>query len=245
MTITLTAAPSSVLGAAALTITTDNPLIALTRTDKNGTRPVRLEAGTLPFTGTKTVRDYEPAISGPVRYRASTDYGTAETSTTLAGQGPRFTVPATPLLSVGVDTVYDYAANRKTRSTVHEVIGRSDPIIVRARMGTRTGTLSILCNDHADLMDLESVCAQGATILYRQAENAGQDMYFHATESASVPNSGAWELTVSYVELAYPAGPVIGPWTFADLAATGDTFAEAAAAYPSFTALLLNTPGPL
>ena len=244
MTITLAAYPSSVTGAATLTITTDNPLVALTRTDKNGTRPVRLEAGVLPFTGTKTVRDYEPALAGPVLYRASTDYGTAETTTTLNGQGPRFTVPASPLLSVGAATVYDYAAGRKTRATVHDVIGRTDPIIVRARMGTRTGTLSVVCDDHADLMDLEAVFAQGATVLFRQAEHAGLDMYFHAVESATVPNSGAWELTVTYVELTYPAGPVVGAWTFADLAATGQTFAEAAAAYPSFTALLLNDPGP-
>jgi len=245
MTVTITAAPSTVTGAAYLEITTTNPVVALTRTDKNGTRPVRLEAGALPFTGTATFRDYEPALSGPVLYRASTDYGTAETSTTLAGQGPRFTVPASPLLSVGAATVYDYAANRKTRSTVHEVIGRADPIIVRARMGTRTGTLSIVCADHADLMDLEAVFALGATVMFRQAEHAGLDMYFHATETAAVPNTGKWELTVSYVELTYPAGPVLGAWTFADLAATGATFAEIAAAYPSFTALLLNTPGPL
>jgi hypothetical protein len=80
--------------------------------------------------------------------------------------------------------------------------------------------------------------------MFRQAEHAGLDMYFHAIESVAVPNSGKWELTVSYVELTYPSGPVLGAWTFADLAGTGQTFAEVAAAYPSFNALLLNEPGP-
>jgi hypothetical protein len=245
MTVTITAAPSTRTGAITLTIDTDNPLLALTRADRNGTRPVRLEAGTLPFTGTRTLRDYEPALGGEVQYRASTAFGTAEVWINLGAQGPRFTLPALPLLSVGVDTVYDYSAGRSGRGTVHEVPGRPDPIITQARMGTRRGTLSIVCNDHVDLLNLENLLAQGITVMYRQTENPGQDMYFHADAVAAVPNAGAWELTVTYIELGFPAGPVIdsGDWTFADLAATGDTFAEVAETYTDFTALLFNDTG--
>jgi hypothetical protein len=244
MTITITASPSTVPGAAYLSITTDNPVISLMRADKNGTRPVRLPADSLPFTDTQTFMDYEPALSGDVQYRAKTAYGTAEVWMTMGAQGPRFTIPALPLITVGVDTVFDYAATRESRATVHDVPGRADPIVVQARMGTRRGTLAIVCDSHVDLMDLENLFQQGKTVMFRQSEHSGMDMYFHALTSAVVPSTGKWELTVSYVELSYPAGPVMDPgtWTFEDLALTGDTFAETAATYPTFTALLLDTP---
>jgi hypothetical protein len=244
VTITIAAAPGTA-GAVVLTVTTDNPLIALTRSDRNGTRPVRLEAGALPASGTLTLRDYEPAIAGPVHYRASTAYGTAAVWITLPEQRPIFILPALPLASAAANTVFDYSATRRARATVHEVIGRPDPIIVHSRMGTRSGTLSVLCDDHADLMDLQNLLAQGYPVFYRQAENRGQDMYFHALEAAAVPNTGAWELTITYRELGFPDGPVISGagWTYADLAAEGGSYAEVVDTYADYTALLFKDTG--
>ena len=116
MTLTLGASANTVPGAAVLTITSTSPLTSLTRSDRNGTRPVRLTAGALPFTGSREFRDHEPCLAGPVQYRASTADGMAEAWTNLGGQGPRFTLPATPLLTVGVDTVFDYNAGRSSRA---------------------------------------------------------------------------------------------------------------------------------
>jgi hypothetical protein len=246
MTLTIAASPSTWPGAVYLTITTDNPLVSLTRSDRNGSRPVRLLAAALPASGSLTFRDYEPALSGRVTYTAATAYGTAEATTTLTGQAPRFILPELPMVSAAADTVYDYAATRRSLATVHEVIGSAVPIVVQAKMGTRRGTLSIVCEDHAGMMALLDVFGHGKTVMFRQPEHDGMDMYLHAVEAGTVPNAGAWELTVSYVELAFPAGPVMdaGSWTFADLTATGDTFADVAAGYDSFAALLLNEPKP-
>jgi hypothetical protein len=62
----------------------------------------------------------------------------------------------------------------------------------------------------------------------------------------ATPNSGRWELAVSYIEESYPGGDVqVDPtWTFQRLADTGGSFAQVAADYPDFPSLLLNDKGP-
>jgi hypothetical protein len=247
VSLTLTATPDPSSGTVALQLTSPADVLTLTRSDVNGTRPVRVPAGTIPGSGTLTITDYEPALTGQIQYRATTATDPeASAWVTLGGGLPRFVMPSIPLYSVEVDTVYAYSAPRATRGTVHEVVGRADPIIVAGRMGTRRGTLGIVCDDHGDVLRLTSMMERGQTVLYRQSDNPGMDMYFYPLGVAPAPSSGKWELSVDYVELAYPSGPVQSDpsWTFGKLARTATTFAKVSTDYADFNALTLNEKKP-
>ena len=242
MSLELTATPSKTSGTVSLVLESNKPVVTLTRSDVNGTRPVRLPAGALPGDGTLRFTDFEPALTGQVQYRAYTATEEASAWITLGGQLPRFVMPTIPLYSVEARNVFAYSAPRTTRSTVKEVVGRRGPIVIQAPMGTRRGTLSVLCDDHQEVLRLSSMLERGQTVFYRQSEHAGMDMYFHATEVEPVPNSGKWELNVTYVELEYPTGPVQSDasWTFAKLAKEPTTFAAVANEYTDYSYLVLK-----
>jgi hypothetical protein len=228
-----------------LSIDSTDPVLTITRSDPNGTRPVRTRAGTLPKAGTFTITDYEPAITGQIQYRITTATAEASAWATLGGMLPRFVMPSIPLFSVEVDNVYAYSATRESRATVHDVVGRRDPIIVQGKLGTRRGSMGIYCEDHGAAMRLTAMFERGQTVLYRQSEHQGMDMYFIPLTVSPSPASGRWELTVSYVEMDYPAGDVQSDpdWTFAKLAATGGTFAAVATGYRTFVDLVLGEAG--
>jgi len=241
---TVTATVNAGAGTVKLTITpTSGNVNTVTRADVNGTRAVRLPAGTLPYAGTLTVTDYEPALAGPVHYRVTTSAGPASVWVTLGATAPRFVLPQLPLPSVEVSTVFEYEAARASTATVHEVLGRVGPIITQAKLGSRRGSLSILCEDHRTVLNLDVLFGRGQTVFYRQAENPGQDMYFYAMAVSWAPTeTGQWELSLDYVEVDYPAGPILldPAWTFAALADTGGSFAATAQGYESFAALRLR-----
>lgn len=242
-TITVEAAADQGAALVKLTIESTATIVSITRADANGTRPVRLPAATLPAPGgTLVVKDYEAALSGPVKYTARTADAEGFTWSALDLTLPRFVMPSLPLFTVEVDTVFDYAATRESRATVHYVVGRTDPIVIQARMGTRTGSLGILCPDHGAVVRLLAMLSRGQTVLYRQAEHQGVDMYFIPLSAALKPGGRSWEVDVSYVEVGFPSAPVQSDpsWTFAKLASTGGTFAQVATDYQDYIDLTLN-----
>lgn len=242
MSLDITASPDPVTGTVALSLEASTNVVTLTRSDTNGTRPVRLPAGALPASGTLTLKDFEPALAGQVQYRAYTATEEASAWVTLGAQLPRFVMPSIPLYSVEVDTVHAYTATRSARATVHDVVGRRDPIVVQGVMGTRRGVLGVVCDSYNDVMRVETIMKRGQTVFYRQSEHAGTDMYFSPLEVSTAPASGKWEVTVNYVELDYPTGPVQSDpaWTFQKLASTATTFAGVATDYTDFASLALN-----
>jgi len=245
VSLTVDAVPDLSAGTVRLTVAASGSVLSVTRSDPNGTRPVRLIGGYLPKTGTFSFTDYEPALTGQVQYRVKTSTEEAAAWTTLGGQLPRFVMPSIPLFSVEVETVYAYSGPRSSRATVHEVVGRRDPIIVQGKLGTRRGSLGILCPDHDAVMRLVAMFERGQTVLYRQSEHPGLDMYFIPVEVSPAPSGKSWELSVSYVEMDYPAGDVQSDpdWTFSKLAATGGTFDAVAANYRTFVDLVLGEAG--
>lgn len=244
--ITLTA--DSELGTVEITITYTENVISLLRADVNGTRAVRLHAGTLPTTegtGTLRITDYEPALAGLIQYRALGAGGElASDWISFPGEAcrPRFTIPAVPIFGLSIDALTGYDATRLSRSTVHEIIGRDDPLVVQGRMRNRSGTMKVPFDTYAELLDLEAILERGQTMLYRQVEHAGLDLYFHATDLTQAVDEGVWYLSFSFVEVGFPLGDVrLDPlWTFARLAATGGTFEQVAADYQSFRTLSIG-----
>lgn len=238
---TITATPNPLDGTVKVSIAKTEVITSLIRADANGTRPVRVPAGSFPTTDaatTITFTDYEAALTGPISYRA----GTATPAwTAFAGRMlPRLSLPVQPYLSAWVENVHGYEASRESAATVHYALGRKFPIIVEDVMHSRQGSLTMVVPTHADATVLEMILAKGRTIQLRQAEHAGLDMYFHATNYKAEPEENVWKVSADYVEVDVPDDdlPAAGSWTFATLAALpGADFTTVAQDFDSFAAL--------
>lgn len=237
-------------GRVTLTITPPGQVLGIVRADDNGTRPVRLPAGTLPAAAPLTVTDFEPALSGQVQYRVKTSLEELTAWTTLARPGlpmaPRFILPHNPLYAVVVETVTDYSAARTTSATVHEIIGRPDPILALGLMRPRAGRLEVFSRTYQDARDLESLFERGQVAMYRQPENPGADMYLVALDlETRQEEQVAWITTINYQEVNAPAGDVLTrmDWTFDALAEAHDTFEDVTRAYANFNQLTISEAG--
>lgn len=242
---TLTLTPDARTGSVVLKIDNATGVTAIVRADVNGTRPVRLERGTLPAKTALTVTDWEPALSGLIQYRLVGLPLEASAWTALPGaELPRFVLPSIPQFSVVVQTVTGYNAARDSRSIFHKVIDRAAPLVAEGQLEPRTGTLTCLFESYAEAKDLEDLLERGQTVMYRQQEHPGLDMYFHATRTAVDvdTDTDTWTLAVDYVEVAFPAGNVLSAaaWTFEALAAKYSTFEAVNEAYGSFHDLTIG-----
>lgn len=242
---TLTLTPDERTGSVTLSIDNATGVTAIVRADVNGTRPVRLERGKLPAKGALTVTDWEPALSGLIQYRLIGLPLEASAWTALPkAKLPRFVLPSIPQFAVVAQTVTDYNAARDSRSLFHKVIGRASPLVAEGELEPRTGTLTCLFDSYAEAKDLEALLERGQTVMYRQQEHPGLDMYFHASRTAVNvdPESETWTLAVDYVEVAFPSGAVLSAaaWTFDALAEAYPTFEAVSESYGSFHDLTIG-----
>lgn len=204
--------------------------VTIARTDTNGVRTVRLRAGQEPSAGSLTLADYEPALTGSLRYEV-TDSSAAVTVTTLgAGLSLTGTIIGSvylPQFAVAVSQVTGYDAARESATVVHEVIGRADWLLTFGPMRSRRGTLTAHCPSYAAARALDTLCARlGEPLQLRQPTHPGLDMYFAPLRSRVVPATESaitWDVEVEYVEVAWPSGVLLGAagWTVASVAAWG------------------------
>lgn len=246
---TLSAAQDNALGTVALTLTQTASVTSLTRSDRNGVASVRAAAGQLPTaaTGTTVITDYEAAhgVSTYTAYHA--DGAVAATATvTLTLARPMLLVPIAPNYSESVDSITNYDAGRDSFSTVHNIIGRADPIVVMGKLGTRKGTLEIFTSSLADAARVSRVFDRGEAVMLKQTVDA-LDMYFTAESLTVSPYEVAgastrYKLTVSYQEVIRPYGNLAGAlgWTYNALASAYPSFDAQLAAYASFDNLTLG-----
>lgn len=244
---TLRATVDRELGAVTLKIDDTRGVQALYRTDANGTRPVRMPAGgaTLPGISDATFTDYEAALGGQVSYRLDHPKFQDLVWVNLTGDwAPRFIIPFTPQVYAEAETVTAYNADRASTVTFHDVIGRPDPLVVEGRLSSRRGTLVCQFDTLAAASGLEALLSRGKTVMYRQSEQPGMDMYFH-TEKLGItvdPERGVWTVSVDFVEVGFPAGPTLVTygWTFDAVAKAYGTFTELSTAYLSFQDLAMG-----
>lgn len=257
MATTLTATANTTTAAVLLVVDapTGATLVALTRTDVNGSRPVRLLDGQgLDGTGALTITDYEPALTGAVGYAVTVLNGAVreDATDTVTFDGtvmlPRLAPAVRPDLGVTLTMVRTYEASRASTTTVHDVIGRPDPLVSLGVQGTRRGTLGLFAPTYSGALDVEAALGAGEVVLLRQQTYAGLDMYLTATSSQVRPFDDEttirrWEVTVEYVETAAPLGALYGAlgWDYAASLARNATFADSLAEFALFSDL---TAGP-
>lgn len=221
----------------------DLATFTLTRTDANGVRPVRLLDGQEIIDGTLVVEDAEAALVGAITYQLTSALGVTTTvSTSLAGTvGYRLAPAPFPQWATTAALVTGYDASRSTSTTVHEVIGRADPVVRLGAVRLRRGMLTVWCKSYVDLVAALDVYRRGEVVMLRQPHDPGLDMYHAATEVRESPYDEAWRrwrLDVTYVEVAFPRGPLLGSpsWTWDDLAAMFPTWDAALAFFDTWNA---------
>lgn len=246
--VTLTVRPAD---AAVVVEVTGAPAGAVTvaRVDPNGTNLVRLLAGQVPIGGAMTVTDYEPALTGTVRYDVTDSAGAVvSSSTSLAGlvDRPYLHVAVLPQQRYALQSVTGYTGSRETGSTEHKIIDRPDPLYTTGRLRFRKGTLRAYAAVYATAAAIESVCASGEVIQFRQPDHPGLDFYFNADACQVEPDQltgggWRWQVTVDYAAVGTPLAPLQGSvgWNFDTLAQFG-TFAQAKAAFPTFAAMVVG-----
>lgn len=225
----------------------------ITRSDANGTRDVRTRVGDLPRSAAGSaavIVDSELALSGPVQYRTDTGDVTAWVDLARDGDGkalepllPRFTLPHAPNFYAVVPTVTGDSGSRGASSTLHDVIGREDPVANLGSLRSRRGTLDVVVEDWLAVQNLEGIVARGQVMHYRQAEHPGRDMYLVPTGVRSVPEADVWVVSIDYAEVKWPAGHTAGSraWTFEDLAEGLSSFDELPYVYNTFIDLATGT----
>lgn len=223
--------------------------VTIARTDSNGVRTVRLRAGQEPSAGILTLVDYEPALTGTLRYEV-TDSAAAVTVTTLAGLALTGTVVGSvylPAFAVIVPQITGYEADRESATVVHEVIGRTDWLATFGPMRGRRGTLRAHFPTYAAARTLDALCSRlGEPLLLRQPTHPGLDMYFAPTRSRLTPateTATTWDVEIEYVEQGWPTGPLLGAagWTVASVAAWG-TCLKVRSDFATCAALVVGPP---
>lgn len=241
---TLTAAPLRELAAVRLEVSSATPgTPTITRTDNNGTHPVRLRAGQALTDGALTVTDYEAALSGLVVYELVHD-GRYRASVRLDVTDTRLALAVSPNVSAIVPLVVGFAAGWSSTSTLHQVDGRSTPVVTGGSLSTRSGQLRVVAASYAQAVEVALVYRSGGVVLLRQPDYPGLDLYHVVTPGQRVeldvdPEARVWTVTVGFTEVARPLDPLLGDlgWSFDDVALAFPDFDAVRDAYLDFDEL--------
>lgn len=230
-------------------------LRSLTRSDSNGTRPVRLFEGQGLSDGVLVTVDPEPALVGLVTYTAvvrdtvgNVDV-TVHASASLDGLVRRSRIAPASLPARGewYELTPGLTLGRESTTTVAQVINRSDPLVTLGAQTLRSGTLRVFATDYAMGAALEAVFNTGEIVFLRQPDHAGLDMYVVGTRTSlelqpELTSPRRWILSVDYIEVAPPTTALRGSlgWTFAASTARNATFDASRQEFPTFLALLIG-----
>lgn len=240
MSVTLTATADAGLGRVVLEWTATADVIALSRTDANGTRPVRTVDGVLPA-DSGVVEDYEVALLGDVTYVAETAAEADSDTVAMTGVDTWLSVPTAPANAVILDLVTGLESEQESMGTVHEVIGRADPLPVLGGLRARQGEIGLWCQDWAAAAAVARLHGHSAVMLLRQPDYAGLDLWYVPTSVRVQPSDDLtavrrWVVSVGYREVLPQTGPLVGTLgrTYGDLVADHATYLAAAQTYDTY-----------
>lgn len=225
-----------------LTITPTAAVTGIRRSDANGSVELRTMTGQLPHAAPAVLLldDYE-ASEGTSTYTVTTTAGTVSGSIVLALESPWIGTPEAPQFSAAVPAVLGYGAGGSTRSTVHEPDGRGDAVVIVMGGAKRRGTMTVQGGTYATALALFGLCQRGQTLMLRQTDHAGMDMYFlplnwDIVTSRTDGAASEFDLDIQYLEVGRPAGALAGAlgWTWDELLATYPSWNAQYAAYSNW-----------
>lgn len=252
MVTALTATPDTTAGTVLLNITgAPAGAVVLTRTDANGSNPVRQRTGQVTSGGALVLTDYEAALVGGVTYDAVDSAGVRKTATTTlerpGGYAERFASVQLPAQAHTASLVLGYEAQRSSSTTIHDILGRVDPVAVVGTTQLRRGTLEVFSMTYAEARHAADT-ASAALLMYRQSDYPGMDMWLTVTgvrvRALETPAEAGWRWSTAldYVEVRPPAVPLLGAagWTFNGVTGRHTTFAAVRGSYATFADLLVG-----
>lgn len=243
---------------------------SIVRTDPTGTHSVRVESGQLPTTSASIlIRDYEY----PLTYKATITYtvysvtGVALGSLTIDAGHPLYntqrgllhlTLPLRPESGLQLNNGDGFSGSfisrwddgRESRHTVHEVVGREDPVVVLQKAASRTGSMDINCPDLQTAQLLEMALAQPVVFQLRQSDQWTLAVYFVPTSTSLTHSEDdwthddnperRWTVTVQLAEVAWPTGYVvpITVWVWNDVIAAYSDWNAVMASFETWADLL-------
>lgn len=127
---------------------------------------------------------------------------------------PRLASVQYPAARAMLDYVTGYDSARESRNTVHRIVGRDDPIVVLGSLRTREGQLETRHRSLASALAVARALSAGGTVLFRQADYPGLDMYLIASRIRTTPLEEArdgrhWQTVANYVEVRTPELPLL------------------------------------
>ena len=199
-------------------------LTKLVRTDRNGA--AAFQAPSL----TGGLRDLTCALDGTIEYRAVWSGGAQESATvtmalddTRARLGslrfyrvidsPVVTAPMTSPSYVPTstmtehETVLDLSDTHDQLVNVAPILNSPVPYMYRPDKQTRTGTLTIWCDEYTDALQVRDRVDESPAQYLRTHDHAGMDRGILVSRTALDPDGAAWRLALEYTEL--PATPII------------------------------------
>lgn len=193
--------------------------------------------------GTLALVDYE-AAAGTVIY--SVNDGAASIAVENTIDSPWLMMPIMAQFSTPIRGIYSYDSSRAMSSTIHPIIGRSNPLVTIGKLQSRQGQFDIWCEDYAEAREIEAVFARGEIVMMRQNE-AGLDMYFTASSVSTNPynvngEKTRWKVTVQFIETLRPEGFLVGAlgWNFDSLATGYATYNDVLATFATYDDLTLG-----
>lgn len=239
-----------------LLFTLDGSVVdSLTRSDFNGTRPVRPPAGGFDLGGgALNHEDYENAITGNVAYTAlvrhaggSTQVLTASLNVTGLWSESFIAPPLLPRLGTSVQIVETYDATSNTSSVVHEVIGRADPLVAIGIQRLRQGTMKVWAEDYSQAQAIVKTAGRGQILQWRQPDHPGLDMYFVSGNAQVQPHdertvTRRWSVLVPYTEVLAPAANQLGTamWNMEQSGIRNATFFDSLNEFATFLNLVIG-----
>lgn len=233
---------------AAVTIQLDTTVqvTSLIRVDGRGTAAVRTPAGTFPLTGSATIIDHEGSLipGDQITYLARNAAGTLAYLNApqqwWTGQ-LWLDVPTAPDLSLDLAglgiVLFDLSATYDSAGTVHQVIGRADPVTVLGPLRLPAGILEFVCPNLPAARTLVRALSAQAVLGLRQSDLSTVDGYFTVDAVTLAPadertwNTDTerlerrWRVSVTYTGAAAPSGDAgsgtaAAAWTYDALAAS-------------------------
>ncbi|MFD6094538.1 hypothetical protein ACFWGN_20695 [Oerskovia sp. NPDC060338] len=238
-----------------LKVTPDNTTLSLTRSDFNGTKPVRPPAGGFDMAGGRfAYADTEHALTGNVAYTAlvqhpggSTQIETVNLNVTGLWSTSFIAPPLLPRLGTSVEIVETYEATSATSSVTHNVIGRSDPLVAIGFQRLRAGTMKLWAKDYAHAQAIVKTAGRGQVLQWRQPDYPGLDMYFTTGDVSVQPydertGTRRWFVLTPYTEVLSPASNQLGTavWNMERSSNRNATFFDSLNEFPTFLNLMIG-----
>jgi hypothetical protein len=216
------------------------PVVVTRQTPGGNAVPVR-NADPFP-TGVTAVQDRECPFGVPVTYTAT--YGTSSTttaSTQLDSTQARLEHPGQSALGKWVRVIDDTPPAWESPSVVHNIIGRTDPIVTAQTLRARSGTLRLWCESLTEANEVLQVFQSGYPALLRtpqpQLLRDGWLAPIRITDTHTATDRAARILEVEYQVVGRPPGASVGQavWRWQDTVTEYGTWAILRASQPTWS----------